>query len=332
MNIEENIFKKSKFIEDKAISYGFLKEDKFYKYTKDIMDNRFTINIFVNKEGKVTGKIYDKEFDNEEYTAYRVESNIGSFAKSVREEYENILIEIEKKCFKKQLFIYNQTNRIVELIKIKYKSKPNFEWDKYPGFATFKNNNTDKWYAIIMNITKEKLGEEDTTEVEIINVKVDSEKIEELIKIKGIYKAYHMNKKYWISIVLDDSLEDDLIMKYIEESYNYTCSNNSKEWIVPTNPKYFDIISYLDDKRIVPWKESKYLHNNDIIYVYVAAPYSAIMYKCRIIKDKDIEAEVLEKYDKETYSFNILKKYGVNSVRGPRHITKELSNYMNDNK
>lgn len=331
MSIEYDIFKKSKLINDKLIKYGFIKEKDIYEYTKDIIDNSFRVDIIINNDSIVTGKIYDKEFGYEEYTAYRIESNIGSFASKVREEYIELLKDIKNKCFIEEYFIYNQSNRIANQIKEKYGDNPNFEWEKFPGFATFKNNSTNKWYGALMNIDKTKLGEDVSKEIEVINVKLNPKTIESLLTQEGFYPAYHMNKKYWITIILDDTLDDKVIMKYIDESYSYTINNNSKEWIIPTNPKYFDIISYLDNNDIVNWKESKSLKKDDIIYVYVASPYSSIMYKCVVIDDVNIQVKVLERYDKDKYNFKLLNKYGVTSIRGPRHMTEELSKVINNN-
>ena len=68
-----------------------------------------------------------------------------------------------------------------------------------------------------MNINESKLnnGSED---IEIINVKLDKDKILSLLNKKGFYKAYHMNKNNWISIILNDTLKDDEIFKLIDES------------------------------------------------------------------------------------------------------------------
>ena len=70
-----------------------------------------------------------------------------------------------------------------------------------------------------MNINRNKLDNlfED---IEIINVKIKEIELNNLLKIKGIYKAYHMNKNNWISIILNDSLSDDFIFKLVKESYN----------------------------------------------------------------------------------------------------------------
>ncbi len=69
-----------------------------------------------------------------------------------------------------------------------------------------------------MNIDLSKISN-DRGEVEIINVKLDDKKSQELLKKNGFYKAYHMNKKDWISIVLNDTLKDENIISLIDESY-----------------------------------------------------------------------------------------------------------------
>jgi predicted DNA-binding protein (MmcQ/YjbR family) len=76
-----------------------------------------------------------------------------------------------------------------------------------------------------MYINKEKLGAE-SKKVEVMNVKLPQEMIESLLKRKEFYKAYHMNKKYWITFILDESLSDEEIVKLIEISHSYTVKNN----------------------------------------------------------------------------------------------------------
>ena len=44
--------------------------------------------------------------------------------------------------------------------------------------------------------------------------------IKELIKNNGFYKAYHMNKKSWISVILDNTLDNEIIYSLIDQSYN----------------------------------------------------------------------------------------------------------------
>ncbi len=343
MTIEEEIFKKTKIDYNKIEKYGFKKDKDSYKYSKNIMNDNFRIDIEINKEGTVKGKIIDLSF-NEEYTSFRIEENIGSFISEVKNEFKNLLLDIKDKCFIRIDFIYNQTNRIAKLIKEKYDSLPEFEWAKSPGFAVFRNKESKKWYGIVMNIDKSKLDRKTTGEVEIINIKLGPNEIENLLKLDGFYEAYHMNKKSWISIILNNTLKDTEIMKLIEESYSYTVIDKKpNEWLIPANPKYFDIENALKENNTIMWKQSTNIKIDDIVYLYVTEPYSSIMYKFKVIevsipyqyKDKNLKMnrimkiKLIKRYEKGKYSFSILKEFKVNAVRGPRYMPVLLSEYIN---
>ena len=75
----------------------------------------------------------------------------------------------------------------------------------------------------------------------------------------------------------------------------------------------------------------------DSLYIYVGAPYSAILYKCLItetgippVDDEDrrwkslIKLRVLEKYDKSLLGRQTLRQYDIVSVRGARYMPIEL--------
>lgn len=115
-----------------------------------------------------------------------------------------------------------------------------------------------------------------------------------------------------------------------------------KDWIIPANPKYYDVVGAFESSNIVTWKQSSDIHVGDMIYMYVAAPYSSIMYKCKAIEvdiprqysDDNITVktamtiELLEKYESGVWSFERIKQFGVYAVRGPRSMPKELKREM----
>ena len=70
-----------------------------------------------------------------------------------------------------------------------------------------------------MNVDRSKLTK-GSGEIEVLNIKLPVDMIESLLKENHYYKAYHMNKKYWISIILDDSLHDEEIFSLIDISYD----------------------------------------------------------------------------------------------------------------
>ena len=226
MTIEEELFRKTKVDFDKIIEYGFRKDKSLYKYSKNIMNNTFRVDIEISLEGIVKGKVYDLSF-GDEYTNFRIEDNIGSFVGQVREEFKNILKDIKNNCFTEKIFLYNQSNRIAENIKEKYGDSPEFKWDKYPTDGIFRNKDSKKWYGLIMKINKSKLDKNDTGEIEVINMKLEPSEILDLLNEDGFYPAYHMNKKSWITIILNDTISDERIMSLIDESYSYTIKNRN---------------------------------------------------------------------------------------------------------
>ena len=216
MSIEEEIFFNTRLNDFKLTQYGFKEKWDNYFYSAYLIEN-FKVDIVVSKEGVVKGKIFDLIADFE-YTNFRILQASG-LAFKVKDEYIKILKDIRKNCFEKDLFITNQANRITNLINKLYKDEPEFLWKKFPGFGVFRNENTLKWYAIIMNIDKRKLGDFNEESVEILNVKLNFNNIISLLGKNGFFEAYHMNKKNWISIILDESLSDEEIMGLIKESY-----------------------------------------------------------------------------------------------------------------
>ena len=331
MKIEADIFKTYTLNENKLIDYGFVKEQSIYKYIDYILDNTFQVIINIDQNGKVVGKVFDLDAESE-YTNFRIKDITGSFALKVKEEYQLILKDIRDKCYDKKYFIFNQSNRITKLIIKKYKIIPEFLWEKNPTFGVFRNQKSKKWFGIIMNIDKSKIIPDQKGEIEILNLKLDDKNY---LQEKGIYSAYHMNKKSWVSIILDETLTDEKIMKLVEISYGLSALN--KEWIIPANPTYFDVITYIESMPIFSWKQPKNINLGDTVYVYLGAPYSAIIYKCKVTeldiyhdqKDRVMNLNVVKKYDQKEYPFSKLKEFGLNSVRSPRRIPYRLSEKLN---
>ena len=340
MSIESEIFKRKKVDFKKLIQYGFIKENDIYRYSCLFMNNEFEAEIIVNQDGKMIGKVYDTDF-HDEYIQFRFDHQNGEFVSKVREEYISILQNIAENCFVDIPFLFDQTNRITRLIEKQYKHQPDFLWEDTPGCGVFRNSNNKKWYGLIMNIDRSKIDNSEG-EIEILNVKLPEGKIKELLKKKGYYQAYHMNKKHWITIILDDTLSDEQIMEHVFESYHFT--ERKKEWLIPANPQYYDIINCFHDTDTILWKQSSKINVGDIIYMYVAKPYSAILYQCQAIEvdipysyeDDNLsmkyvmKIKLLKRYNQNQYTFDVLKKYGVKAIRGPRYMPKTLIKKMNN--
>lgn len=212
MTIEETIFNRYLIDENKLLECGFNSD---YVYTVDILDNTFKVIVtYVDK--KITGKIIDLSFD-EEYTNFRIERS-GEFNLKIRSEYERILLDIRDKTCTKRTYIYDQANRIDKYIFSKYEVAADFPFKSSPYHGVYRNKD-NKWFGILMDIPFNKIDKNKSGLIEVINVKINPNDKDNLLKIEGIYEAYHMNKKSWISIILDDTLSDDLISELIDNSY-----------------------------------------------------------------------------------------------------------------
>ncbi len=331
--MEEEIFKKCIFIKEKYSKYGFKKEKDSYIYKKEILDGSFEIVLSI-KENHLTGKIIEKEFD-EEYINFRIENQIGEFVSSIREEYVSLLKDVKEKCTIENNFISKQANRISNHIKEIYKVSPEYLWDDDSN-AVFRNNDNKKWFGIVMYINKNKISKENK-KVEVMNVKLPPELIEKLLKEKGFYPAYHMQKKYWITFTLDDSIDDKKLEELIDMSYQYTIE--TKDWVIPANPKYWDIIHCFENVKRIEWKQIDKVAVGDYVYIYVGQPYACLMYQCKVTKkdirsvypgiEKCMEIELVKHYKQEEYPFEKLKKYDLRAIRGPRRMPQKLLNILN---
>ena len=208
MSIESNIFKKY------TPNWKICKKE----YQKEFFNNSFKAVIKVNDNGEVTGTVYDLE-NNDEYLPLRLESQEGSFVGKVKEEYEKILTQIRDENFIKNHFIYPQSNRITQAIYNRYGNEPEFLWEKFDGSGVFRNSESKKWYAAILDVDRGKLQKGKNGIIEVLDIKLDPNEIQALLLKPNFYPAYHMNKKSWITIILDDSQTDKIIMDYIEKSY-----------------------------------------------------------------------------------------------------------------
>lgn len=325
MNIEKEIIKKCILDKDKLIPFGFIIEKDNYKYITNIMNNKFKVEIIINANNELIGKIYDIE-TNEEYTNFRVE-NLGAFSNSVKEEYINILKNIVSNCYISHYFSFNQTNRIVNEIIKKYNVSPEFLWDKYPSYGIFRSKTSNKWFAAILNVDKSKVINNESGEIEIINVKVD-DLVNSYLKEKGIFPAYHMSKKSWITIILDDTCKDEKIMELIDISYEIV--NKKRTWIIPANPNVYDIISDFKKSDIMTWKHQSSMELGDIIYIYMTKPMGYIKYKCQIIDiNEDIMTiKLIKEFDDKLLTLDLLNNYGLKSVRSPRRIPDKLNSFL----
>ncbi len=110
-----------------------------------------------------------------------------------------------------------------------YSIAPEFPWIKSPGYAVYRHAGNKKWFAVIMDLNKTKLGLPENETVDVVNLKCDPIMTGTLHKESGIFPGYHMNKSYWITVLLDGSVDDDKIKWLLDLSYDLTDTKKRKK-------------------------------------------------------------------------------------------------------
>ena len=212
------IFKSYQFNKEKARDYGFVENGEVWNYSCQILQGDFSMTVSITPDN-VSFQVFDQE-TGDLYPQVHMESMRGSFVGSVREACLEILYQIRKACFDVQDFICPQTKRIMAQVQEKYGDPLEYLWEKSPDTAVLRHEGNQKWYAVVMRIPWNKLEKGREGLVEAVNLKHDQ--VADLLSKKGIYPAFHMNKRYWLSLALDDSLQDEEVLELIERSWKLT--------------------------------------------------------------------------------------------------------------
>ena len=251
----------------KLINYGFKMYDNKYMYGEKICNNQFEMIVEI-KDNLVTSKLIDL-VDEEEYVLVDVQDSTGEFVGKVRQEYEKRLDDIINNCTEKEVFKQNQTKQIIEYIKEKYNDELEFLWEKYDDVAIWRNKQNDKWYGLLMVITEDKVGINSNKKVEVLDIRYQKEESQKIVDNKKIFPGYHMNKKSWITIKLDNTIEIERIKKLIDNSYNLSLGgkriHNKQNELAQ---KVYDYLLTIPKKKVVTYKQvAEYLGNKGLARV-----------------------------------------------------------------
>ena len=217
MLIEDKIFAKKSIDPALLKEAGFSCVDSVYCLECEL-NSTFDIKVVYNDKLRVF--VYDRDL-GEEYLNFRYPS--GSFSKQISFEVEAFLNELSLKIAKDRLYRFDQSQRINDYMEAVY-GKAEFPFGKDSGI--YKESGNQKWYALISAISIDKLDKDRGDEiVEVLNIKVKKADLASLLTRDGAYPAYHMNKQNWVSIVLNDSFNDNELILLINDSYDLVQSS-----------------------------------------------------------------------------------------------------------
>lgn len=333
---------------ERLLPFGFTVTDGLYTYREVFFDGQFELLVQVDEGGKSRVAVLDVEM-GEEYMAVHVTAPLGAFVSQVKEASISILQKVATACFCALPFAQEQANRLSQFIQQEWADQADYPFANYPQTASFRHPANGKWYALITRVKRSYFGDSsDTSQVEILNLKVDREEMAELLSLPGVYPAYHMSKKTWVSLLLDGSIADQTLFDLVKKSRSmvgpktYRSEEGPDYWLIPANPRLYDIDSEFAASKRVSWPQKASLQTGDILAIYVTTPVQAIRYVCRVLAanlpnygEPDIPAdkrvmqiELLDRLPDQELPIQRMKELGVKAVRGPRRMTKELKDVL----
>ncbi|GKX57956.1 MmcQ/YjbR family DNA-binding protein [Leminorella grimontii] len=212
------LFKRRKLNAARLPPFGFVKNKNGYTYSTHLIDGQFDMTVTVTKEGFVSTELVDTS-TGESYVLHRISSATGAFVGRVREEHDQVLEAIANACFEPDVFKSEGAKRIIKYIREKYQDELEFLWPRFPDNAIFRRQDSAKWYAALLTVQKGKLGLSGDDPIEIIDLRMKPEDVNERVDNKRYFPGFHMNKKHWVTICLDDSVPLEEIFCRIDESY-----------------------------------------------------------------------------------------------------------------
>lgn len=108
----------------------------------------------------------------------------------------------------------------LEWVRQEYGVEPDFPWSDNNAVLRHKGNK--KWFALLMDVGRDKLHLPGEGTVEILNIKCDPILIDSLRTQEGFHPAYHMSKEKWITLRLDGTIPAEQIQSLTDLSYQLT--------------------------------------------------------------------------------------------------------------
>lgn len=229
MHPEDEVFARMALIPGALEKRGFDLKDGAYILRTTLPKSGFDLTLEITPSGRASGRATDPD-TGDEYAPLHAANPTLAFACMVQDEYRRLLEEIASECFRPRSFASDQGNRLEALINDAWGDVPDNPFSNMDAGA-FRTPG-GKWYALVMMVPRDKLagsreggagsdegrGSAPGGLVEAANLKADPEEIPSLIQRDGIFKAWHMNKRHWITVLLDGTLDDASLMTLVARS------------------------------------------------------------------------------------------------------------------
>lgn len=212
-------------IVEKLIDCGFKAAgDGRYEYENYNAELNMKLCVCVSADGDLSAHVYDCD-TGDEYTLHNVDGAAGEFVGKVRAYYDGQITFITQNCFVGTAFICSQTQDVLDYVREKYGGEAEYLWEDTPDCCIVRRQDNRKWYLVIMTVDGKKLGLEEGTK-EIINLRSEEEELDGLADGEKYFRGWHMNKRLWLTLVLDGRVAIEEIQSRIDKSYRLVGNKN----------------------------------------------------------------------------------------------------------
>ena len=102
----------------------------------------------------------------------------------------------------------------------RFGAEPEYLWRKYPGYFVLRRPDSGKWFALVMDVPRDRLGLAGGGSADVVDVKCGPALLGSCLGREGFLPAYHMSKTNWVSIRLDGAAPDADIAALLDISYD----------------------------------------------------------------------------------------------------------------
>lgn len=117
-------------------------------------------------------------------------------------------------------FKSRQARELISYVAAQYGRDLEFLWPRTPDNAIWRRGDNGKWFGGIFTVKKNRIipGADDAN-VEILDIRCAPDMIDFIVDKKMIFPGWHMNKRNWITIILDGRMDIGQIESLLDASY-----------------------------------------------------------------------------------------------------------------
>lgn len=117
---------------------------------------------------------------------------------------------------------------LLACVQAAYGVLPEYLWPDYPETFILRRPDNRKWFGVVMDVDRAKLGLPGLGRVFLLDVKTGPILGGSYLGQPGIVRAWHMNKNHWLGVLLDGSAPEQTVRELLDLSYTMTADGGRK--------------------------------------------------------------------------------------------------------